>query len=345
MEQKSRGYRLFAITVLVLAGIAVFSLAMYDTLTKEVNIVIDGEKIIARTSKETVAEIFEENGISIDKSDYLNIPLDSTVEEGMEIEIRRAVPVTVNFGGDIVDIKTSKKTVREILDSLELEYYEDKISPSIDNEVFSGMEINIVKVEEKVKTIEETIPYEIVTKDNAELEKGILLVLQDGIEGIKEVSVKEVYENGQLVKEEIVEEKIVSQPVEEIVEKGTKEVDMLVASRGSLVGRQVLIMEATAYDLSYESTGKRPGDKWYGITASGTKARPGVVAVDPKVIPLGTKLYIESMDDTPDYGYAVAEDTGGAIKGNRIDLFMEDAEDVKQFGRRNVKVYILGKEE
>ena len=100
-------------------------------------------------------------------------------------------------------------------------------------------------------------------------------------------------------------------------------------------------MTATAYDLSFESTGKLPGDKYYGITASGTKVRPGVVAVDPNVIPLGTKLYIQSLDGSKDYGFAIAEDTGGAIKGNRIDLFFENSQDVYRFGRRKVKVYIL----
>ncbi len=72
-------------------------------------------------------------------------------------------------------------------------------------------------------------------------------------------------------------------------------------------------MTATAYDLSYESCGKRPGDKYYGITASGTKARVGAVAVDPRVIPLGTKLYVESLDGTKDYGFCTAEDTGGGL--------------------------------
>ena len=71
------------------------------------------------------------------------------------------------------------------------------------------------------------------------------------------------------------------------------------------------------------------------------KAGPGVVAVDPRVIPLGTKLYIESMDGWPDYGYAVAGDTGGAIKGNKIDLFYHSSKTVRQFGRRNVRVKIL----
>ncbi len=95
-------------------------------------------------------------------------------------------------------------------------------------------------------------------------------------------------------------------------------------------------MQATAYDASPASNGQ-----WAGVTALGTKLRPGVVAVDRSVIPLGSRLYIESTDGWPSYGIAVAEDVGGAIKGNRIDLFFESASTVKSFGRRNVKVYVL----
>ena len=82
-------------------------------------------------------------------------------------------------------------------------------------------------------------------------------------------------------------------------------------------------MVATAYTAGFESTGKRPGDRGYGITATGTKAKHGTVAVDPKVIPLGTELYIEDIGNIEgDYGYATALDTGGAIKNNRIDLVL-----------------------
>ena len=92
---------------------------------------------------------------------------------------------------------------------------------------------------------------------------------------------------------------------------------------------KVLVMNATSYtDDPAENGG-------YNTTKMGTRLRYGVVAVDPRVIPLGTKLYIEG------YGYAVAEDTGGAIKGNRIDLCYTDRAKAEAFGRRNVKVYIL----
>jgi 3D (Asp-Asp-Asp) domain-containing protein len=98
-------------------------------------------------------------------------------------------------------------------------------------------------------------------------------------------------------------------------------------SRGARRFSNVLYMEATAY-LPSDGGGS-------GITASGAPARYGVVSVDPDVIPLGTRLFI------PGYGMAVAADTGGAIVGERIDLCMDDYTDAMDFGRREVKVYIL----
>ena len=95
-------------------------------------------------------------------------------------------------------------------------------------------------------------------------------------------------------------------------------------------------MVATAYTAGPESTGKSPGMPGYGITASGMRVRHGVVAVDPRVIPLGTRLYVEG------YGYSIAADTGGsAISGYRIDLYMEKVADAYRWGRRTVKVYVL----
>ncbi len=115
------------------------------------------------------------------------------------------------------------------------------------------------------------------------------------------------------------------------------------------------IMRASAYDLSVESCGKPRNHKLYGITRSGVYATKGrTVAVDPKVIPLGTKLKIE-FDEPYTYlnGEYIAEDTGGAIKGNWIDIFFgEDKQGERkvyneciQFGMRSVKVYLIKNKE
>jgi 3D (Asp-Asp-Asp) domain-containing protein len=101
-------------------------------------------------------------------------------------------------------------------------------------------------------------------------------------------------------------------------------------SRGGYVN--FITMRATAYTASK-----------YARTASGERVSLGVVAVDPRVIPLGTKLYVQSLDGSIDYGYAIASDTGGAIKNNKIDLFFNTNSDCYKFGVRNVRVYILGR--
>lgn len=165
-------------------------------------------------------------------------------------------------------------------------------------------------------------------------------VVQNGRDGMKKSVYQESYIDGKLISKSLEEEIVFKEPVDKIIEVGTKEYT-LATSRGGFRFDAEFDMVATAYDLSFESCGKNPGDPYYGITASGTKAEPGTVAVDPSVIPLGTKLYIASTDGSPDYGFATALDTGGAIKGNRIDLFMESNSDANNFGIRQVKVYIL----
>lgn len=105
----------------------------------------------------------------------------------------------------------------------------------------------------------------------------------------------------------------------------------------SLNVKSVLSADLTAYTAGYESTGKSPGDPEYGVTASGKYVKEQqTIAVDPSVIPIGTKVYIEGI------GVRVAEDTGGAIIGNRIDVYMSDLSAAIQFGyKKNIKVYVL----
>ena len=100
-------------------------------------------------------------------------------------------------------------------------------------------------------------------------------------------------------------------------------------------------MKATSYTASFKDPGKQPGEPGFGITATGAKVRRGIIAVDPRVIPLGTRVYVEVPGKAADYGYAVAADTGGAIKGNKIDVYLDTSSAVEACGVRKVKVYIL----
>jgi len=133
---------------------------------------------------------------------------------------------------------------------------------------------------------------------------------------------------------EVVEEdvEVIKEQTQETQEVQDEQVDLdceIVEDNTKIKNNKHIIMEATAYTKSVEEGTQR------GITRSGTEVSRGTVAVDPRAIPLGTRLYVDG------YGDAIALDTGGAIKGNRIDLYMETKKEAFEWGRRQVKVWIL----
>lgn len=324
----------------ILMIIIISSVQLYHSTDKQVLVYIDNKVTAFNVTENTVRELLYVEDIEINKDDYINVDLDNSIKDGMEIIIRRAVPITLYNGEEKVELNTVAKDVKTVIEKLGIEVDgNDRVIPSLEKSIIKDMEIKIVKVEEKIYTIIDKIPYDIIENLNKQLFKGEIVEIESGEEGKMELKVKQVYENGKLIEDEIKDIKLIKAPVTQIVEKGIQ--DYIVSSRGKVSYEKSIVMSATAYDLSYESIGKKPGDAYYGITASGTKARAGVVAVDSSVIPLGTKLYIKSLDGSEDYGFAIAEDTGGAIKGNRIDLFMDNHQKALEFGRRKVKVYIL----
>ncbi len=324
-----------AIVVTLLLG------AAFVGSRKTVVIAYDGQEIQVSTLASTVGDVLEKQNITIGDDDKIIPKMSEQIEDGMKITIHRAFEIKLVDGKVEKNILTTQTNVKDLMNSLNIKLKkEDKIEPKLGESIGEGQVIKITRVTREVAIETQELPFQTVFKNNNSLEKGKTKKIQGGKKGLKEIKFEVLYEDGTEVKREVIEENIVEDAVNEIVEKGT--LTMVATSRGdNLRYAKVITMNASAYDMSFQSTGKSPGDKYYGITASGTKLRPGVVAVDTNVIPFGTKLYIESTDKTSDYGYAIAEDRGGSIKGNKIDLFFESAQAVKKFGRRTVKVYIL----
>ena len=194
---------------------------------------------------------------------------------------------------------------------------------------------------------EVVIEHGVVEIETNDMYIGESYVSVEGQNGVVENTYSVRYEDGEEVSKVLLAEELIVKPVDKVMYVGVKD---LPETRTTFWGTKVekpteykktIDVNCTAYDLSFESCGKRPGDRGYGVTASGMKAGVGVVAVDTRVIPLGTKLYIEAIDGSWSYGYAIAGDTGGAIKGNRVDLFFDTYSECMQFGRRNARVYIL----
>lgn len=247
----------------------------------------------------------------------------------------------IDNNGTVKTYKTSCKTVKELLSDLKIKVDDDDIViPDLDTELKSEGKISIIKVDVKVIEKEVEAPFKTIKKKNKELTRKQSKILIQGVNGKNKVKCKEYYAGDKLIKEEVIHVETLVKPIDQVFEEGTK--DVFTNDRGDFTARKAIKMVATAYEAGPRSTGKRPGDKGYGITASGARAKRGTVAVDPRVIPLGTKLYIKSLTPgVPDYGFAIAQDTGGAIKGNKIDLFMDTVWECLQFGRRPVMVYIL----
>ena len=322
--------------IVLLVGI--FSIS--NALTKEVIIRDEDKEINIKGYISSVGDALDKAKIALGEHDQISLEMETKLENGMTINIERAYPVTIQVDGETVEVMTAFENVSEILNEYQIEVDKsDVVEPAINSLVGKNATILVKRMKQEVVVEKVVIPYERVVKHNDSMDKGKLKVLQKGRDGEKEVEYRIVYEDGKEISREMVEERIIAETQNEVVEQGTAQ--FIATSRGDTRFKKAITMSATAYDATFESTGKNPGDKYYGITRSGTQVRPGVVAVDPKVIPLGTKLYVKSLDGSKDYGFASAEDTGGAIKGNKIDLYFEDPADVKKYGRRKVEVYIL----
>lgn len=311
----------------------------------------EAEPVEVRTFQKNVGGILQKQGIVLSDEDKMNVSFDTRLTDDMVIEIYRAMPIKITAMGETKEYLTTRRKVGEIFEELGFQANEkDIVTPNLTDVVASGADLTLIKTAEEIVTEDEEIPFTVKEKINKDMNSGESKVAQAGQNGIKRYSYQISYQDGVEVSRELVGEEVLVEAVDEVKEVGAKvtAANFQIASAGSMPSRggslsysKVLQCSATAYDLSYESCGKYPGQPGYGRTATGMQAQYGVVAVDPRVIPLGTRLYIEAMDGSWTYGYAVAGDTGGAIKGNKVDLFFNTAAEVRKFGRRPARVYIL----
>ncbi len=328
------------VVLLLLAIVMTISLGVSSYQGAEITLTVDGETTKMVSHSSTVEELLMDEEIEFDRDTLVEPGLDTLLKSGLEITVTNPKTYTIVFKDDVTEVTSYNTRVEDILEEADINIGpKDFATPYLNSEVRTNTTIEFFQVEEKLRVENTSIPFETEVVNNIRLDKGITNTLQEGKDGSKRSHIKDIYVNGEMSSSVVVLDTVVSEPVSQVIERGAN--DMVSTSRGDMRFREAMILNASAYDLSFASTGKRPGDPGWGITASGTTARPGTVAVDPRVIPLGTRLYVESLDGSSDYGFAIAEDTGGAIKGYKIDLFYNSNAEAMRFGRRDVKVYIL----
>lgn len=350
MKRTFHRYALSAL--LVIMTFALIATASYRNISfSDIKLYVDGEEVEVHTDADTVEDVLLDNQIKLSAHDKVNYDLNQKIIDGMNIEISRAVDITVIEGDKRSLVKTHEKTVGDVLTKLNTTVSElDIITPARNTPVVAEMEITIEKVEYRDAVYERPLGYTSITVEDNTINQGVVQRVQTGKDGQIAYRVQEKLVDGQVVSHEVIGRDVVKQPVNEIIAQGTY-VEPVIVSRGETYTAPqqttpvpvaavtpapapaqpapvVMLMTATAYND-------------VGITRSGIPSGPGRVAVDPNVIPLGTRLLIESVDGWPSYGEAIAADTGGAVIGHIVDLWYADYQTCINFGRRTVKVTIL----
>ncbi len=240
--------------------------------------------------------------------------------------------ITLIVKGKEKNISTFKSNVKDLLEEKNIKFdVNDIISADLDSKIKNGQKIEIIDVKEKIIKESKEVPFEVTIVEDNNLLKGKTEVKTEGQAGKNELVYKITYHNGKEVDKKFVEEVVSSKPVNKVVKKGVKTEIQVASSRGSDLGRtqstssnrKHMKVVATAY------TG-------HTKTATGSTPKWGTIAVDPSVIPYGTKVYIPQFDKI-----FIAEDCGGAIKGNKIDIYMENESKVYNWGRKSIDIYVI----
>ncbi|WP_227397304.1 G5 and 3D domain-containing protein [Jeotgalibacillus aurantiacus] len=320
---------------------------------KQVSFDLGGETQQIMTNAETVGEFLRREKVEISDLDELSHDLSQQIEEDMTISLDKAFAWTLVDGTTQEEAWSTSITVADFLSQNNIKLdQDDRVEPSTDTMLTEGATVKIVRVDKVTDVVEEPKDFTVETKEDSDLAEGTEEVVQKGEKGLIEKTYEVVMENGKEISRKLKEEKTVKESINEIVSVGTKKpvvasvpretpvhtasaaastpVQTTAVSTSAPSGREIM-MSSTAYTASCAGCS--------GITATGInlKANPGmkVIAVDPSVIPLGSKVYVEG------YGYAIAGDTGGAIHGNKIDVFIPTKSAAYAWGNRTVKVTVL----
>lgn len=316
------------VTVISAVTVMVMLLSMVVIKSQDVSIYIDGEKAVSFTTLEADSERWLEIAdVDVYEGDKVEFA------DG-EVNIQRAFFITVSADGISKTFKTTKCTVENALEIAQVELSDtDEVSAELTSEVESEQHITVYRKTSKKITKTKSIDFETIKKNTDKLYEGETEVETKGEKGEKKLVYEISYTDGEETGRKLVSETVTKKPVDKVILVGTKKVPKVQTSGTPKKYKAVYTMRATAYTY---------GDDGGNVTATGIRPYKGIVAVDPKVIPLGSKLYIETSDGSYVYGTAVAADTGGAIKGNKIDLFMNSETECRRFGRRTVNVYVIG---
>lgn len=344
----SKQMRLIGIAILTAITAAVITLLNCSVNTFKV---FDGEKnYIVRTLSSDVEKVL--SNLSLKSQDYT---IESTIVDGKttKVDILYNFPVYIVYGDKTLEVSVCKGTVGDAIKKAGFTVDEfDFIEPALDTNLTKNQYIDFTDINYVSGVYTESIPYMVQTLYSPDTEKGVKKTITAGVNGLREISYTEKIVNGVSVEKTVTGSTVVAAAVNAKEVIGTK-----VTAGNGLTNYDVnsisvlnppftINLDANGNPTSYVSkmTVRATAYTYTGNNCStGVAPKPGYIAVNPKVIPYGTKMYIKSPDGSIIYGYAVAADTGGFIKKypTGVDLFMATRSACVNFGVRNMEIYIL----
>ena len=347
-DKKKR--RISFIRMAVLAVPLVLLLLLSQTaFAQNTYVITDGDRVLVHTSSATdPAAVLNEAGLALGADDTY------TTQAGIgvsEITVQRSQLVTIDNSGEQMQVSAKNETVEELLLRLGIPVNGNtEVSVPLDLEVKEDLKITISHILRSTETYTTTIPYEVSYCNDASLPMGTEAVVTQGQNGQMLCTAEVVYVDGQETSRMVVDQTVVQQPVNEVIARGTGNapVTSLYCEEGLVIGDGIITLpsgEVLTYNRTMQVTATAYSHTDPGcdmITATGTTVHIGTVAVDPRLIAYGTRMFIVANDGSYVYGISTAEDCGSSIKGNRIDLYYPTYNECIAFGVRGCTIYFLG---
>lgn len=308
---------------------------------RKVTLEADGTtKTVTAHYGDTVGDVLRQTGVSLDADDLVTPAENAKVEAGTDIQVTRMVQITIAADGCKASATVKEGTVSAALSQAGVKLgSDDALNVAEDKTVAAGMEISVSRVTYREVTETRPIQYQTVIQKDPTLAAGKTKIQTAGQNGNKEVVVRQKLVDGKVTETQDVSASVVAQPVSQVTLYGTKR------SAVASVGTDGTLVDQNGNTVRYKKvlSGRCSCYTGGGWTSTGAKAAFGRVAVNPNVIPYGTRLYICSPDGKLVYGYAVASDTGGAAMRGAIiaDLYYDSYSQCMKIGTRTMNVYVL----
>lgn len=329
--------------VLSVAGLG--ALLALTAFAQNTYVITDGDQVTVHTSfTADPAKALDEAGVQLAAEDFYTT---EAVDGVSEITVQRAMPVTIYNCGEQIQATSYGETLEALLERLGIATGKGyQVSLPLSTVTYEGMDVTVSSIVETTETYTVEIPFETTYCEDPTLPAGEEKILVEGVAGQKLCQADVVYRDAGEQYRMVRNETIVQLPVNQIIAVGTGEdVD---GQEGPVFGDGFIILP-TGEVLTYTHTDQylataytKTDDGCDDYTATGSQVHVGVVAVDPSVVPYGTRMFIVTNDGQYIYGIATAEDCGSGVNGKRLDLYMDTTAECFQFGVRNCTVYFLG---